>query len=132
MANQEEFWDSAVPVAVTTAIEPALGIISISAATLMPLVRRGILRRLDSREGKQPPSGGSHPMSSLGKGKGKSQLSKSRTTMSGTRDRDHSDTAIVVQTTWMIEEDSDADGSSSHKGDDLPHQGQAHSVVAAV
>ncbi|KAJ2895358.1 hypothetical protein MKZ38_006629 [Zalerion maritima] len=138
IANHKEFWDSAIPVAVTTAIEPALGIIGICAATLMPLVRRGILRRLDSREGKQPHSGRSHHMSSLGKN-GAATNSRSQNSRSGhhgisaNRDREHSDTAIVIHTTWMIEEDSD-DGNSSHKGegDDGPHQGLRHHVAMAV
>ncbi|KAJ2892754.1 hypothetical protein MKZ38_009423 [Zalerion maritima] len=114
-ATRHQFWDDAVPMAVTTALEPALGLIALSSATLMPLFKKG-LRRINSRDGKyhEPESGGtsgggSHRMTALG------SHSRARP---GNAHAANSETAIVVETSWIVEDEMDAHSQTRNTSED--------------
>ncbi|KAH8895541.1 hypothetical protein GQ53DRAFT_820367 [Thozetella sp. PMI_491] len=111
-ANEIEFWDAAVPVAITTAIEPALGTIAICSSALMPLFKRGSkLRGLNSKD-RHPsnPEGSSfsHRMATLTHGSNKSRSARvapasfPRGQLAST-----SETAIVVETSWIVDEEQE-------------------------
>ncbi|KAK3936357.1 hypothetical protein QBC46DRAFT_269782 [Diplogelasinospora grovesii] len=148
--NSIEFWDAAVPVAVTTAIEPALGTIAVCSATLTPLFKkgRGVLRRLNSKDQRDAyhqhssgskPSGGSHRMTALKNTAGSSSragsdmaIGRDRIEFGGRYGEGSSRTAIAIERSWIIEESDENERDTSSKGSGMDGQRQHGDDALAV
>lgn len=104
-ANKVEFWDAAIPVAITTAIEPVLGIISVSIPTLAPLLPWKPRERLNSTSdgrSEQPSSKKSYRMGRMTKKSSRWPEHQSQEVVGPSP----TDTSIE-RAIWAIEENSD-------------------------
>lgn len=111
-ANKVEFWDAAIPVAITTAIEPVLGIISVSIPTLAPLLPWKPRERLNSTSdgrSEQPSSKKSYRMGRMTKKSSRWPEHQSQEVVGPSP----TDTSIE-RAIWAIEENSKRGTDSFH------------------
>ena len=117
-ATHNRFWDDAVPMAATTALEPALGLIAICSSTLMPLFKKGLWRFEDKDEERGGTSGASHAKNTVGAATtSREKSSKSRK-------------GIMVETSWFVEGEGEGilPGEQTENGDVSP----SHKVTIGV
>ena len=135
-ANRTEFWDEAVPVAITTAIEPTLGIVAICSATLMPLFKKVF----GKGDGSTDPSSGPSKVSTNSRN-GTFRMKSFKTSVRGGRlgstesmtpipagMATGGDEAVMVETSWIVEVDESSleRGSESRDGGSFGPRGGHH------